>query len=160
MAAIYSDADVGWLAGMIDGEGSVDLAPKLGRGHGSALRLIIYSTSTEIIDKAIGVLRALGTTPSVQIRPPRPPRNPTSLLQIMITMHDSLTLYPILRPHMVEPRKTARYDDAYAFLAHRYLDPVLTSSGKVRHNNRRRVSWTPTDRDAWDVLRARYVNAR
>lgn len=124
-----------WLAGLIDGEGTVSLS------HGSRktpnLRIIVYNTATPIVAKIQTILDDLGIV--YFTRWDR--RFANHCAAIRIGNEGTLALHPLLRPYLV--RQIERYGAAVAFLADRYTD-------------RHRVYWRPEDLAAWEVLRARF----
>lgn len=73
-----SEAEIAWLAGIIEGEGSIQLgAWKVNEGDaGKNLRLrsyiIIYNTDAGIIRKAVDIINRMGINPYMSERPQKP----------------------------------------------------------------------------------------
>lgn len=58
-----SEADIGWLAGIIDGEGSISLAMgyiKNGRLNNMSPRIEIGNTDKELVEKFVKIVKSLG----------------------------------------------------------------------------------------------------
>lgn len=133
-----TDADVGWLAGLIDSESTVSLTTNT---NGSpVLRIQIYNSSDLILDKAAKVLHGLGVKWSE--RADR--RAPRTGYVLAVSTAGCLSMYERVRPHMV--RHANRYDAAYWFIAPRL------GAGK-------KVMWTTAEREQWANLRE-VLNAR
>lgn len=133
---VLPPADLGWLAGIIDGEGSISLS------HGGTkspnLRIGITNGSDAILAKIFGILTAAG----VNYYCYREPRGTTNLA---IGTAGSLRLHRLLRPYLV--RQVEQYDAAVAFLAPRY-------------DGRLRVFWTAEDRAEWESMRRKFHTKR
>ena len=54
-----NEVDKAWLAGILDGEGSLYM-PRNGSGFGYALKLEVYNTSHELLDKVMSIYQRLG----------------------------------------------------------------------------------------------------
>jgi hypothetical protein len=133
-----SDADLGWLAGVIDSEGTVSLVRSQNRNP--ILRISIYNSSDLILDRVARILAALDVTWTEHVDA----RHERTAYGFHFSTKHALRIYPILRPHMV--RQVNRYDAAYWFLAPRY-------------EGRQRVMWTDRERGIWQNLRG-VLNAR
>jgi hypothetical protein len=124
-----------WLAGFLDGEGTIALS------HGSRrtpnLRIVVYNTSAAIITKARAILDALEI--GYFVRWDR--RYDNHCASIRIGTEGTLRLHQFMRPYLV--RQVERYDAAVAFLGNRYDD-------------HQRVWWSPEDLSQWEQLRARF----
>jgi hypothetical protein len=128
------DADLGWLAGIIDGEGHIGLS----HGGGSAtphLRVSFTNGSESILEKARGIYRGAG----IRWHEHREPRGTTN---VSVTQADALMLHVLLRPHLV--RQVEQFDAAVSFLRRRY------DEGRIR------VRWTDVERAEWEQLRLRF----
>jgi hypothetical protein len=127
-----TDAELGWLAGIIDGEGTVSLSH--GGNRNPHLRISIYNGSPAILDKCRAVLDGFGIAYSERWDN----RAAVPNLHITIGTAGVLALYPLLRPLLV--RQVARLDAAVQFMQPRY-------------EGRARVYWTPACRAEWELLR-------
>lgn len=127
-----SDADLGWLAGLIDSESTVSLTTNT---NGSpVLRISIYNSSDLILDKAATVLHGLG----VRWSEGADRRAPRTGYVLKISTSGCLSMYERVRPHMV--RHAGRYDAAYWFIA-------------PRRGAAKKVMWTESERATWAGLR-------
>lgn len=125
-------ADLGWLAGIIDGEGHIGLSHG---GSGSPhLRVNICNGSAPILDKLGAILSAAG----VAYYGNRELRGTTN---VIIGTGGALRLHRLLRPYLV--RQAERFDVAAEFMHRRY-------------DGRLRVYWTAEERAEWEALRRRY----
>ena len=64
-----TDIELGWLAGIIDGEGTIALSSvhKYDRTHTAySTNVCVSSTSTKISDKVVALLKEMGLDPSVK----------------------------------------------------------------------------------------------
>ena len=133
-----SEADIGWLAGLIDSESTVSLTTN---SNGSpVLRISIYNSSDLILDKAARVLHGL----EVKWSERADRRAPRTGYVLQISTAGCLSMYEQVRPHMV--RHANRYDAAYWFIA-------------PRLGTRKKVMWTDDERRTWANLRE-VLNAR
>jgi hypothetical protein len=125
-------ADAGWLAGVIDSEGTVSLI----RGaHGNpGLRITVYNSSELILEKVAEILDQLGVKWSAHADT----RAPRTGYAVHMATASCMAIYETIRPHMV--RHASRYDAAHAF-----MEPRLERS--------RRARWTDADRATWEMLR-------
>lgn len=132
-------AEIGWLAGIIDGEGTISL----GKSKGCPWpRMTIPSTTPEIVKKSSEILSSMGI-------------HYTSYIQAGINLPctiisvggkacvDSLIL---LLPYIV--RQTNRATDIIEFFDGRYEDETC------RGNKRQRIIWSQEGRDEWERLRS------
>lgn len=126
-------ASLGWLAGIIDGEGTVALSH--GGTRSPHLRIGITNGSDEILAKIYRILENCG----VDFYAKRERRGTTNVL---IGTTGALRLHRMLRSYLV--RQVAQYDAAVAFMRRRYDSGVT------------RVYWTTTERAEWEALRERY----
>lgn len=127
-------ADLGWLAGIIDGEGHIGLS----HGGGTAtphLRVSFTNGSEAILEKARGIYRDAG----IRWHEHYEPRGTTN---VSVTQADALMLHVLLRPHLV--RQIDRFDLAAAFLRRRY------DEGRLR------VRWNDAERAEWEQMRQRF----
>lgn len=131
-------ADLGWLAGIIDGEGSIALIANSG-ARNPQLRVCICNGSDSILDKVGAILEAAGVTFYAN-------RELRGTTQITVGTAGSLVLHRIVRPYLV--RQVEQYDAAVSFLAGRY------GEGRIR------VHWTDEDRAEWGRLRRRFHSKR
>lgn len=132
------DSDLGWLAGVLDSEGTVSLIS--GGRRNPQLRLSIYNSSDLILDKVAKILAEVGVSYSEH----KDDRHERPGYGLHIGTEGALRLYPLLRPFLV--RQVNRYDAGYWFLTPRY-------------EGRQRVRWSDRDRDIWAQLR-RVFNAK
>lgn len=131
-------ADLGWLAGVIDSEGTVSLV-RGPRGN-PCLRISIYNSSDLILDKVARILHETG----VQWSERADKRHERTGYAIHVSTDSALRLYEHVRPYMV--RQASRYDAAYWFLWPR-----------MQHT--RRYRWSAHERAMWANLRE-VLNAR
>lgn len=129
-------ADLGWLAGIIDGEGSISLSH--GGSRSPHLRVNITNGSEEILAKVFAILAAADV--SYYANPER--RGTTN---VIVGTEGSLRLHRLLRPHLV--RQVEQYDAAVSFMLRRY-------------DGRLRVYWTGEERAEWEALRRRFHTKR
>ena len=133
---MVSPADLGWLAGIIDGEGSITLS------HGSTrsphLRVSITNGNDAILAKTYAILAAA----EVSYCSHHEPRGTTN---VTVGTQGSLRLHRLLRPHLV--RQVEQYDAAIAFMLRRY-------------DGRLRVYWSAADREEWEGMRRRFHTKR
>ena len=130
----YTLADAGWLAGIIDGEGTVSLV----KGQsGPILRITIYNGSEEILSKIRRILTAM-EVPFMEGWDRRAAR---ANCHITMATASCRRLTPLIRPHLV--RHADRLDAAMAF-----LEPA--------YQGRSRVHWTSAQRAEWEALRLRF----
>lgn len=130
-------ADLGWLAGIIDGEGHIGLS----HGGGSRsphLRMNICNGDQAILDKIEAILNAAGVTFCGN-------RELRGTTNIIIGTDGSLRLHRLLRPYLV--RQVEQYDAAAAFMLRHY-------------DGRLRVYWSAEDRAEWEDLRRRFHSKR
>jgi hypothetical protein len=126
-------ADLGWLAGIIDGEGSIALSHG---GNGTPhLRVQITNGSQPILAKVAAVYRAAGLRPYIN-------HERRAVANVSVTQQDTLVLHALLRPYLV--RQGEQYDAAATFLRRRYDE------------GRRRVYWTEEERAEWEALRTKF----
>jgi len=133
-----TQTDLAWLAGIIDGEGSIALTHG-GNGTSPVLRLMIYNSDEAILFKCRAILDDAGIS-FYEWWDRRAPRAGASL---SISTRGVLALTPRIRPFMV--RQIDRLDAATAFFAGRYA------------GERQRVLWTDADRVAWSELRSEFI---
>jgi hypothetical protein len=131
--------DLAWLAGIIDGEGSVALSH--GGNRAPHLRLMIYSGDHSIIDKVRGIMVEHGI-PAVCEKWDRRAARPN--LMFLIGTSGVMKLYPLVRPFLV--RQVEQLDAGHAFMAAAYRPGA------------QRVRWSDEQRAAWEVLRGRFHN--
>lgn len=130
-------ADAGWLAGIIDGEGSIVLS--YGGSRSPHLRVQITNGSPAILDKIAAVLASADVT-ATSFREKRGTTN------LAVGTEGALVLHALTRPYLV--RQVEQYDAAVTFMRNRYADGRL------------RVLWTETDRQEWADLRAQFHPGR
>src|SRR4051812_548499 len=132
----FTLADAGWLAGLIDGEGTVSLVrhPENGR---PILRIVVYSSDHAILDKLHRLLDVLGInyTDRWDRRHERPN------CHVVMTTAGVRSLAPTVLPHMV--RHAARLRTAIEF-----LEPC--------YQGRARVHWTTAQVAEWEGIRRRF----
>lgn len=133
---VLPPADLGWLAGIIDGEGSIGLSH--GGNKSPHLRVNICNGSDAILDKVGEILTAAG----VAYYANRELRGTTN---VIIGTAGSLILHRLLRPLLV--RQGEQFDAGSEFMNRRY-------------DGRLRVYWTAADRAEWETLRRRYHGKR
>lgn len=131
-------ADLGWLAGLIDGEGHIGLVANGGRRN-PHLRVNICNGSDAILNKA-GAILAAADVASYSNRELR------GTTQITIGTEGSLRLHRMIRPYLV--RQGEQFDAAAEFMLRRYTP------------GRTRVFWTDDDRAEWEGLRRRFHGKR
>ena len=134
---VLAPADLGWLAGIIDGEGSISLSH--GGMRSPHLRVNITNGSEAILARVFAILASAGV--SYYANPER--RGTTN---IIIGTEGSLRLHRLLRPHLV--RQVEQFDAGASFMLRRYADGRL------------RVRWSDEDRAEWESLRRRYHSKR
>lgn len=132
-----TELDVAWLAGVIDGEGTIALTTSA--AGNPTLRFHVYNTNRAIIQKTRSVLDRIGVE-YYERCDDRNGRTPCS--NISFGMDVALRLHPVLRPHLV--RQVDRYDDAVALLGPRY------------RAGRQRVSWSADELAQWEALRRKH----
>lgn len=127
-----SDADLGWLAGVIDGEGTVALVCTA--RDNPTLRISVYNTNDLLLDKIARILYGLGLDWSERVDN-RPVEQGNRVgYAINLSTDSALRLYEHVRPHMV--RQANRYDAAYWFLW-----PRLKHTRRYRWSDRERAIW-------------------
>ena len=138
ISGMSTRTDLAWLAGIIDGEGSVALSH--GSNRSPHLRLAIYSGDEAIIDKVRAICAKVGVTPYEKWdrRAARPN------LMFLFGTRDVLILYPLVRPFLV--RQVEALDAGRSFMAPAYA------------GGRQRVKWTAEQRATWEMLRQRFHN--
>jgi len=104
-----NEIDVAWFAGIFDGEGSLSI-PRHVKGDGFALRLEIFSSSPELLDKAMCVCEYLGV-PTNDYHWEKPKKNalgnkPVKRLAVTGVANVLAVLEAIL-PHLTEKREFA-----------------------------------------------------
>jgi hypothetical protein len=135
---VLAAADLGWLAGVIDGEGSIGLIANSGLRN-PQLRVCICNGSDTILDKVAAILAAAGVSSYSN-------RELRGTTQVTAGTAGALLLHRLIRPYLV--RQVEQYDAAVNFLAGRY------GEGRIR------VHWTAEDRAEWDRLRRRFHSKR
>jgi hypothetical protein len=135
---VLPPADLGWLAGIIDGEGSIALISNGGRGNPN-LRVSICNGSDAILDKIGDIYKTAGISSYGN-------RELRGTTQVTVGTAGALLLHRLIRPYLV--RQVEQYDAAVSFLAGRY------SGGRLR------VFWTDEDRAEWDRLRRKFHSKR
>ena len=130
----YTLADIGWLAGIIDGEGTVSL---VNGQSGPILRIGIYNGDAAVLDKVHRIYDALG----VRSFDHWDSRAAKACCLVNISTSSVLAIYKVIRPHMT--RQVARLDAAVSF-----LEPC--------YEGRSRVHWTAAQRAEWEALRSRF----
>lgn len=133
---VLPPADLGWLAGIIDGEGSIALSH--GGTRSPHLRVGITNGSEAILAKVYAILKAAGI--SYYAHP-----EPRGTTNILVGTQGSLLLYRILRQYLV--RQVEQFDAAVAFM-------------RPRYDGRLRVYWTAEDRAEWETMRRRFHTKR
>jgi LAGLIDADG-like domain len=134
---VLDPADLGWLAGIIDGEGSISLSHG---GSGSPhLRVNITNGSEVILRKLFAILATAGI--SYYANPER--RGTTN---VIIGTTGSLLLHRLLRPYLV--RQVEQFDAGAEFMTRRYADGRL------------RVYWSAAERVEWEDMRRRFHTKR
>ena len=128
-------ADLGWLAGIIDGEGTVSLSH--GSNRSPHLRVSIYNGDPAILDKVHAILDGSG----VGYHEFWDKRATKANLHITIVGANAILLHELVGPFLV--RHIDRLTAAVAFL-------------KPAYEGRTRVHWTPAQRAEWEVLRSRF----
>lgn len=138
-------AHLGWLAGIIDGEGTISLAWSQGSPW---VRITVPSTTQAIIDKTVAILGDLEVRFTVSTAEDRGSNLPLS--KVAIHGRAAYDLLGHLRPHLV--RQVERADAAVAFFGPLY-------SGKTARGGSRQyaIGWTEELRQEWDEIRSRLV---
>lgn len=134
---VTTATDLAWLAGIIDGEGSVALSH--GGTRSPHLRVYIFNGDAAIIDKVTAILTEHG----VNWYGKWDRRAARANYSFLIGTSGVLVLYPLVRPFMV--RQVDVLDAGFRFMQPRY-------------EGRTRVRWTPAERAEWEGLRARFHN--
>jgi hypothetical protein len=131
-----SCTDYAWLAGVIDGEGSIALT-WIGKGKVPGLKIIIYGSDLLVMNKVRAIIRAAGIWCSYS------PDNRTgkSNYRVSISSKACIKLYPLVSPYMV--RQISRYKAGVEFLTPRYALPLVSGA-----------RWDADGRDAFKRLRA------
>ncbi len=131
-------ADLGWLAGIIDGEGTVALVANSGLKN-PQLRVSICNGSDAILDKvgAIFVAAGIASYGNRELR---------GTTQVTTGTAGALLLHRLIRPYLV--RQVEQYDAAVKFMLGRY------GGGRIR------VFWTDEDRAEWESLRRKFHTKR
>ena len=159
-----SEAEIAWLAGLIEGDGTLALTVHERRGHeGSnpkiAVLLRVYNTDAAIISKSISILERLGVGHYVEEREMKPLMKPDGegayhspdprLAVNVKKFADALSLLSRLRPWFFGD-KAPRADLILKFLARR-LARIETAGGNTR---------TPYARDDLCTVREFYSLTR
>jgi len=134
---VTTTTDLAWLAGIIDGEGTVALSH--GGTRSPHLRIIIYNGDLSIVEKVSRILDEIGVSWYGKWDRRAAKANHSWLLGT----HSTLTLYPLIRPYLV--RQVGVLDAGVEFMQPRY-------------EGRSRVRWTAAERAEWEAMRARFHN--
>lgn len=131
----YTLADIGWLAGIIDGEGTVSLSH--GSNRSPHLRVSIYNGDPAILDKLHAVLDGL----AIRYHEFWDRRAVKPNLHVTIVGANAIRLHHLVGHYMV--RHSDRLSAAVEF-----LEPC--------YEGRARVKWTAAQRAEWEALRSRF----
>lgn len=137
ISGMTTPTDLAWLAGIIDGEGTVSLSH--GGNRAPHLRVTIYNGAAPIIEKVDRICAELGVTPFRKWD-----RRAKPCMSWLFGTHDVLAMYPLIRPFLV--RQVEQLDAGVAFMAPLY------------EGGRQRVRWTDEQRAAWEMLRGTFHN--
>lgn len=66
--ATITEVEKAWLAGLIDGEGSIRIDYPNGMSHSPSPRIVITNTDFAIIEKAKAICQRMGTNPHISLR--------------------------------------------------------------------------------------------
>lgn len=103
------ETDIGWLAGIIDGEGSLALAKSV-RGTAYSPRLSIAASSQSLIDKFVRICRELGapsTHTQRKIKSNKLSDKPQ--YQVQLCKRDELlSILRLVEPHLTEKQAFCR----------------------------------------------------
>lgn len=133
------NTDLAWLAGVLDGEGSISLHQRNPTSRGirtPVLQVQVYGNDGPVIDK---VRKVLGEH-SLRYSVAHDRRTPILALQLCLSTHPSLALYPLVSPYLV--RQIDRYTAAYNLITAHYARGVRF--------------WRPEDIAAWADLRRQF----
>ena len=141
--ATLTEADIGWLAGIIEGEGSLSMNAYDRKDRGCNLKvqtsIVIYNTDAGIINKATRILDQLDVGYYVKERDQKPMMRegghymPTaSMLSLLMKgLEDGLKVLRIIRPHMCGD-KSHRADLMIRYLARRF-EKIKDNGGNHRN---------------------------
>jgi len=117
--ATVSEIEKAWLAGLIDGEGSITCSYPNGRNNSPSPRLTITNTDFELIEKAVSICQRIGGNPHVHEKPRSNPKH-SKAKDILILGHAKLlNILPAVLPYMTGRKgKAALY--LYRFCESRY----------------------------------------
>ncbi len=122
-----TDIEVGWLAGLIDGEGSFDLQS----GHQWTPRIMITNTDQRIIDRAVEIIQRLGVGVYVWTQTKHNPRHkPIKRLAVrgIKRVHAFL---PKIAPALIGKRDQA--EKLLNFTTERLSRPYHTNADDLGH---------------------------
>lgn len=141
----------GWMAGILDGEGSVSYTPTH-RGV-PCFRFMVYTTSPEMAAEIQRMASSIGLkwTEWVDHRDRESALGHRPCTCLSMQGQAAVRLYEAVAPFLIRHADAAA--EAVAFLKVRYDRPV--TRGGVE-GKRRRVHWTKSDCDEWEALRVRW----
>lgn len=105
---VITEADIGWLAGFIDGEGHLgirihkNITKAFGVRPRFGTQIVITNTQVKMIDKACQVMDTLGVKYKRYIRVRTKYNNAQDQHCVTINPHGLRILIPILKPHLVK----------------------------------------------------------
>jgi len=98
--ATVSEIEKAWLAGLIDGEGSINCNYPNGKNNSPSPRLTITNTDFELIEKAVSICQRIGGNPHVQEKPRTNPKH-SKAKDILILGHSKLLkILPAVMPYL------------------------------------------------------------
>lgn len=139
---------IGYLAGIIDGEGTVSLSQTKGWPWP---RVVIPNTSEAVINKCQEALDFLGITYTTW-SDKGSSRN-LSLQRISVGGRQAVNLLLLMQHHIV--RQVDRSHEIIKFFDGRY--DGLTKRGQPRIRN---IGWTSQDKEEWENLRIKYNDTK
>ena len=155
--ATPTEAEIAWLAGILEGEGSLTLAPQPTGPKGSgylkiAFHVMIYNTDGGIIRKVVEIMGRLGIDPHIKERAQKPLQmegrpgylNRDTMFIVRIrTLDDIVKFLTPLRPWLFGD-KGARADLILQFVSKRI--------NKIRGTYRKGPT-TPYDAEDWQTVK-------
>lgn len=141
--ATLTEMHVAWLAGIIEGEGSLALNAYDRKDKGNSLKIqtsiVIYNTDAGIVNQALKVLESMDITYYVQERTQKPMMkeggfytSTSSMLSVYVKgLADAIKLLTAIRPWMFGD-KSARADIMLRYLKRRF-EKIEANGGNYRN---------------------------
>lgn len=141
--ATLTEADIGWLAGIIEGEGSLAMNAYDRKDRGANLKvqtsIMVYNTDARIIEKVTRIMDQLDIGYYIKERVQKAMLHeggvylPTASMLCMLIkgLEDGLKILRLIRPHMVG-EKAARADIMIRYLDRRF-QKIQANNGNHRN---------------------------